>query len=267
MNALKDALGRDSFVWCLGLIALGLLLAGLILWPDLDRQVANVFYDPASGTFPLRMQEGWQTVRSILMIFPHVVLAVLLIMAVVKLFTPRPLNAPSIRMVAHTTLTFALAPGLLVNGILKEISNRPRPVHVTDFGGSHLFKPFYDFSGACQSNCSFVSGEMAAATWLVVLASFAPSPMKKPLVVLTALIALFTGGLRMAFGGHFASDVILSSAFTLLIALVLKALMPGLTIPAQEATQDPWEQAWARFWCERLPQAFKKPLPKAARPD
>ena len=56
---------------------------------------------------------------------------------------------------------------LLVNGLLKAYSGRPRPVDATLFGGDLGFVPAGDFSGACMANCSFVSGEAAAAGWLL----------------------------------------------------------------------------------------------------
>ena len=56
-------------------------------------------------------------------------------------------------------VSLLLAPGLLVNVVLKEVSARPRPNQVENFGGSAEFRPWFRFDGACRSNCSFVSGE------------------------------------------------------------------------------------------------------------
>ena len=66
---------------------------------------------------------------------------------------------PTGRNLAFLALTLALGPGLLVNGLIKEHSHRPRPFQTQDFGGPWQFRPFGDFDGQCTTDCSFVSGE------------------------------------------------------------------------------------------------------------
>ena len=115
-------------------------------------------------------------------------------------------------------LTFALGPGLLVNGLLKAHSHRPRPLHtqeVVDSGDA--YRPFYAFDGACARNCSFSSGETAAAFWTVAPALLAP-PAVRLLAVSAALIfGVAVGAARMMAGAHYLSDV----AFSALAVLTL----------------------------------------------
>ena len=96
----------------------------------------------------------------------------------------------------------ALAPGLIVNAALKQHAHRPRPVHVTEFGGPDAFKPWYQFNGACAVNCSFASGEAAQGFWVVAPALLAPPQWRA--AALGAAFAFGVGAsvLRMAFGGR-----------------------------------------------------------------
>ena len=125
----------------------------------------------------------------------------------------------------------ALGPGLLVDG-MKDISHRPRPVQLREFGGTRDFRPFYQFDGACPRNCSFPSGEAAAAFWMLAPASLAPLPLRPAALGAALLFGLATGGLRMAFGGHFLSDVLLAGILTIGVALALRRWLLPPAYPA-----------------------------------
>jgi membrane-associated phospholipid phosphatase len=110
--------------------------------------------------------------------------------------------------------------------VLKTISHRPRPVQLSDFGGQSAFRPWYAFDGECKTNCSFVSGETAGATWLVAPASLLPAPWRVLAMSGASLLALAVALLRVAFGGHFVSDaigaVLVTLATLLAVALALR---------------------------------------------
>jgi membrane-associated phospholipid phosphatase len=115
--------------------------------------------------------------------------------------------------------TLAAGPWLLVNEGLKEHSGRPRPGHVAQFGGKAEFRPFGRFDGSCATNCSFVSGEAAAAAWTLAPALLAPPPWRAAAVAASLVFTLATSALRMAFGGHFLSDALFAALFVWLIVL------------------------------------------------
>jgi membrane-associated PAP2 superfamily phosphatase len=122
----------------------------------------------------------------------------------------------------------ALGPGLLVNGILKDHSHRPRPVRVREFGGSAAFRPWYRFDGACARNCSFASGEVSGAFWTTAPAMLAPPWIRGTAIVAALVFGTADSLLRLAFGGHFLSDALLAALFTLIIiGIVARAL--GIT--------------------------------------
>ncbi|MGO8737480.1 phosphatase PAP2 family protein [Rhodoblastus sp.] len=186
------------------------------LWPQVDLDAAALFY--RSGDFVGRSPVG-EAFRRFFYDAPYLLLAALLLAAV-----PRALGwtarGPSGRAVVFLLATLALGPGLLVNGVLKEISHRPRPEQTKAFGGPWAFQPIGSFSGQCRRNCSFVSGEVATAAWTLAPALLAPPPARAAAVIAAALFTLDTAAERMAFGGHYLSDVLFAALFTFAIVLV-----------------------------------------------
>lgn len=119
-----------------------------------------------------------------------------------------------------------LGPGLLVNVILKDHWGRPRPLQTDLFGGPHPFVPAGDITAYCSRNCSFVSGEGAAAFWLVCLVPLAPPRLRPALLALTLALAAATSTLRLSFGAHYLSDVVLAGIATLAVHALVAFLAP-----------------------------------------
>jgi len=193
------------------------LFAVFALWPDLDLRVAALFFQ--SGRFIGRGEAGdlW---RRFFYDAPYVLLAALLVAAAARHFG-LVARGPSLRAVVFLVASLALGPGLLVNGVLKEISHRPRPEQTQAFGGPWVFQPYDSFAGQCASNCSFVSGEAATAAWTLAPALLAPAPARAIAVAATLVFTAATAALRMSYGGHYLSDVTFAALFTFLIVLVL----------------------------------------------
>ena len=77
--------------------------------------------------------------------------------------------------------------------------------------------PWWDPRGSCGRNCSFFSGEGATAFWTYAPAALAP-PQWRPLAYAAAtLFGITTSVLRMAFGGHFFTDVAIAGLVTFLV--------------------------------------------------
>jgi membrane-associated phospholipid phosphatase len=125
---------------------------------------------------------------------------------------------------------YLIGPILIVNGWLKAYSGRPRPLDVSIFGGDLHFVPVGDFSGACASNCSFVSGEAAAAGWLLCLLPLLLRGRLRCLIAALLIdITIAAPFLRVAMGAHFLSDAVLGwliGAASLPLLLGLLALLP-----------------------------------------
>ena len=88
---------------------------------------------------------------------------------------------------------------------------------VTQFNGPDQFVAWWDPRGACGRNCSFFSGEGATAFWTYAPAALTP-PAWRPLAYAAAtLFGVVTSGLRMAFGGHFFTDVATAGLVTFVV--------------------------------------------------
>jgi membrane-associated phospholipid phosphatase len=122
-------------------------------------------------------------------------------------------------------LTYLVGPGLVANAVFKENWSRPRPAHVTEFGGAEKFKPWWDPSGTCPKNCSFVSGEASAGFAVLAIAVLAPVAWRLPAIALALGFGVFVGVLRVAAGGHFTSDVVFAGVLTALVVWLLHGLI------------------------------------------
>ncbi len=135
-----------------------------------------------------------------------------------------------------------MAPGLTINVILKDHWGRARPYAVKEFGGPENFTPWWDPRGTCTGNCSFIAGEPSGAFWTLAPAAVLAPPQWRA-IAFGAAVAYGTGvGLmRIAFGAHFASDVIFAGVITFLIIWLVHGLLYRL--PASRIT-DARMEAW-----------------------
>jgi lipid A 4'-phosphatase len=201
-------------------IALGLtLIFGLLfgIYPELDLKLAAMFYDPVAKTFSLRHDTLAATARDAAMWVAWGLALPAIVAPFVKLVRPgRPPPIPG-RAIIFLLVTLILAAGVLTNLTFKSYWGRPRPVAVTQFNGDQQFVPWWDPRGACGRNCSFFSGEGATAFWTYAPAALTP-PAWRPLAFAAAtLFGVMTSVLRMAFGGHFFSDVAAAGLVTFLV--------------------------------------------------
>jgi lipid A 4'-phosphatase len=201
-------------------IALGLaLVIGLLfgIYPELDLKLTALFYDPASKFFPLKLNSIAAVARDSAMWIAWGLALPAIVALVVKMVRPdRPLLISG-RAVVFLLVTMLLAAGVLTNLTFKSYWGRPRPVVVTQFNGPQQFVPWWDPRGSCGRNCSFFSGEGATAFWTFAPAALTP-PAWRPLAYAAAtLFGVVTSVLRMAFGGHFFTDVAAAGLVTFLV--------------------------------------------------
>ena len=199
-------------------LALALVIESLFgIFPELDLKLAALFYDPASKSFPLKLDAMAALARDGAMWISWGLALPALVALVIKLIRPdRPLLVSG-RAVVFLLVTLFFAAGLLTNLTFKNYWGRPRPVVVTQFNGPQAFVPWWDPRGTCNRNCSFFSGEGATAFWTYAPAALAP-PAWRPLAYAAATIfGVVTSVLRMSFGGHFFTDVAIAGLVTFLV--------------------------------------------------
>src|SRR5262249_59663963 len=74
--------------------------------------------------------------------------------------TLRKIDGPRLLL---TLLTFLAGPGLIENSTLKQYWGRARPIEIRQFGGDAQFSRAGVPATQCRRNCSFPSGDAAAA--------------------------------------------------------------------------------------------------------
>ncbi len=201
------------------LLAVAATSAIFLAFPGIDPWFSELFYRSRGG-FWLRRSDVLGLFRATNDILIAVIVAALVASVVIRIARPdrQSLVPPAVTLFLVSTLV--LGPLLLVNVLLKEHWGRPRPVQVDLFGGDAPYVEVWRITDWCAGNCSFVSGEASSAIWLVAVALVLPQAVRRPAVVVAALYALLLSLNRIAFGGHFLSDVLISFGLTLLLIAV-----------------------------------------------
>jgi lipid A 4'-phosphatase len=209
------------------LIVLLAVMAGVVfaIDPRLDLRLTSLFFDDATRAFPAASDPVavWLRGKS-MWIFTAFAVGVAAMVIARSVLPIRVFPVPA-RSVVFLALTLVLGPGLLVNGVLKEHWARPRPGAVVEFGGALPFMPWWDPRGGCDQNCSFVSGETSGATWSVAPALLVPGAARVVALGAAGIFTIAIATLRVAFGGHFASDVIFAVLLTLAVIWAIYGLV------------------------------------------
>lgn len=228
-------------------LLLAALLGTLPFWlTDLDLRVAALFHQPGAD-------DAWSMAQSPIWSFLYVaapMLTGLLVIGALLVLVAGQFWGHFRRRRCYAVLLIwitILGPGLLVNALLKEHWNRPRPHQIEQFGGTRHYVPPLAISTQGKGK-SFPSGHASVGYMLGVF--FMIWMRRRPLLAWGALIgSLALGTLlgigRMAAGDHFLSDVIWAAVIAYGIAWVLYYFV--LRIPQREAaaavmTQPPPSQ-------------------------
>ena len=207
-----------------GLTALLLIILTLMLFqifPQWDVKSATHFH-VAGNTF-LWSNSAWaNSLRHILYDGVALIMVVMAILGILAKWQPAWQRWVRWQTALFIILSFALGPGLMVNAILKNHWGRPRPHQIIQLGGTMHFEPAGTPGGQCPTNCSFVCGDASVvfAFW-----AFLPFIRRRWRRISYGILILaagsFMGLVRMAQGGHFLSDVILSGLVVYLVIWLL----------------------------------------------
>jgi lipid A 4'-phosphatase len=208
--------------------AIGVIFAAV---PDLDLKITRLFFEQGGRGFLLtyytyfaghlwvmRLRDATMWIVAALALAP----AAAVLVKLARPSRPMPMSG---RAVVFLLGTLVLAPGVLANLLLKEHWGRPRPIEVGEFYGHESFVPWWDPRGTCDQNCSFISGESAGAFWTMAPATLAPPPLRAAAYAAALAFAAAVGGMRIAVGGHFFTDVAFSGVFTFLIVWIAHGLI------------------------------------------
>ena len=192
----------------LALIACGLLAGLFIALPQIDLAASGLFYR-GDAHWVLNREDLWLAIpyRGLPRIGQGLLVALLLLW--LGSFVPRLVKLKARRTLFGFLLAGALlGPIILVDATLKEHSGRTRPVNIEQFGGNKQFTPAFIPADQCTQNCSFVSGHVATASFIMAFGWLgAPAVRRRWLLASIAFGGLFAL-VRMVPGGHFLSDTI-----------------------------------------------------------
>ncbi|WP_345986586.1 phosphatase PAP2 family protein [Sulfurimonas sp. HSL-1656] len=209
-----------------GWTAMAVFSLFFVLFPQVDLTVASLYYVP-SGGFPAA-KTFWEHVvyHSVpygLMFFYGAAVLLWLFNAV---FNRNALRFTG-RKLLYVLLVLGLGSGLIVNAMLKEHWGRARPAETTVFGGQKAFSPaFVPVPG--QTGNSFSCGHASGAFALLAFARLARRRRLWSTVVLG--YGAVVGVARMAAGGHFLSDVVVS----FFIMYIVTELLHSILFPQKE---------------------------------
>jgi membrane-associated PAP2 superfamily phosphatase len=207
-----------------GLVA----LSGLAVWFDVDRSVAQHFYDPGRG-WPIGEGALWLWLYRYGTV-PGLVLTLAALVGFALSFRSRQFR-PWRRECLLIFLTAVIGGGLLVNAVFKPYWGRPRPRQVTLYGGQYDYREFYR-PGIPGQGQSFPCGH---CTMGFVFVSALALRRRAPAAALAGTgFGLAYGGLlglcRIVQGAHFVTDVLWSFGILSLVAAVLH----GFLLPTAE---------------------------------
>lgn len=191
----------------------GLVSLFFLLFPQVDLWAANLFYD-GKGSFPMRIQDGPRLLRRVGILVPRLAILGLLLFLFARLIWPKLKKHLSIKTVLFLLGSAIIGPGIIVNLILKSHWGRARPAQTDLFGGEWPYSEVWVIAGNCQSNCSFVSGEGAMGFWFLGLALLVPIAYRVRALWCLGLFGAIISFNRIAFGGHYLSDILLSWVIT-----------------------------------------------------
>jgi lipid A 4'-phosphatase len=186
---------------------------------NLDIKLEHYFYSPEKG-WMLQYKPVWDFIYRF-GIFPGYLLAFCgLILISASYWNTKFLHYRKISLVL--VFTIIMGPGIIVNGILKDHTGRPRPREITEFGGTDNFLCVCDI-GKNNEGKSFPCGHCSMGFYLAIPYLFYRK--RKNAIAYAFLLTGITYGLligiaRMMAGGHFASDVVWAGGLTWGIALL-----------------------------------------------
>ncbi|HET7714498.1 MAG TPA: phosphatase PAP2 family protein [Bauldia sp.] len=226
------------------LLFVGMASALFLVLPGLDILASDLFHR-ARGGFWLRRNAALSVFRSTNDALIALTVVALLASLAIKLARPEKPSPIRPNAIVFLLSTAVVGPLLLVNVILKNGWGRPRPIEVDVFGGDAPYVEVWRITDWCDRNCSFVSGEASSATWLIAVALVLPKRIRVPAIVAAAIYAGLLSLNRVAFGGHFLSDVLISVGITLLVVAVMRWIV--IERPPPWISNEALEEGLTRF--------------------
>ncbi len=191
-------------------------------FPQIDRFVVARTFDKEAGRF-LGAESGFLDRFVEAFDEVHLLILALCLVGFVAGLLLRTARGKSIRRGAlFLFLLLFFAPGLVVNGVLKEEWGRARPQSLVEYQGDRSFTRAFQITDQCETNCAFTSGHAAIGFYFLGLAWAFYQPR---LLLVGLVLGVILGGARIVQGRHYLSDVVFSFWVVYGTALALAALI------------------------------------------
>jgi len=192
----------------LALLVFFIVVFFLAIGSSMDIYISNFFY---LGNQKFLLQSYFTLTIFFRKILLPLIVLYLLVLPIISIFFPieklffnSKLKTKDVWFIFGSVLFNLL---VFVNLVLKNMWGRARPNDIIELGGKESFSPWFELSNACNTNCSFVSGDAAVGFSLVILFFIT----NNKIFFWGSLVAgLSIGLIRIIEGGHFFSDVIMS---------------------------------------------------------
>jgi lipid A 4'-phosphatase len=192
-----------------------------LIWPQFDLSFSRNFYDEASQSFMWREHFVTQFIYQLTnVIAGTLVIGLPCLLAGSYVFRNKLLSKYK-KVFIFMFCTCILGPGVVVNSVLKDHWERPRPVQSIEFGGSNAFEPPFSPQFACKECYSFVSGHASVGFAFFSLALLCRN---RRWLLVPAALGMVIGMTRIVQGGHFFSDVLFSGWVVWFCTLLLHYL-------------------------------------------
>ncbi len=187
--------------------------------PSLDLYVSFLFYKGASQFVLQSLDLTSILFRDILL--PLILIYILILPIVGRFFKIDRIFYNyqfSIKEIVLLWISQIISVLIFVNLVLKNFWGRARPNDVVELGGKESFSPWFEISNACETNCSFVSGDASVGFSVIILYLIT----KKIIFLYASFVAGFIlGVIRIMAGGHFLSDIFFAGFFIVILNIIL----------------------------------------------
>lgn len=218
----KSLMAKQHYQWLIPV----LLMALITPWtPALDQMIAHYFYYGNQNS-PAFVSNSFTHSVYTYGLLPGQIVGILAAVGLFLSFFSQFWKKYQ-KETLFLTLALILGPGLLINAVLKDHWGRPRPRQVIDYGGTQTFRPYYhpNFAHQPEPSKSFPCGHCSTGYYFLALGLIGRRLNNKKLsywgFTLGILWGSVLGIVRMAQGGHFFSDVIMSALLIWLLSLIL----------------------------------------------
>jgi lipid A 4'-phosphatase len=200
-NTLKSIFFRYDTIGFLTCVLL------FIWWPQVDLYVSDWFYEPCSSSFYLKDNAVINSICTLTHVIAVTVIITLILMLIGSWSIKNNFFLSRKKVSVYLLSACVLSSGLIVNLVLKDNWERPRPRQSIEFGGERAFEPAFSPTFQCEKCYSFVSGHASVGFYFF---AFALLSRNRRWLWLPVIAGGIIGTARISLGAHYLSDVVFS---------------------------------------------------------